>query len=48
MCQKFWPLTYSAKCTYTKVLVEEEEIDFAAVGIGSHGEQRFNSSLLYL
>ena len=25
-----------------KVLVEEEEIDFAAVGIGSHGEQRLN------
>ena len=27
----------------TKVLVEEEEIDFSAVGIGSHGEQRLNS-----
>ena len=25
----------------TKVLVEEEEIEFSAVGIGSHGEQRF-------
>ena len=29
------------------MIVEEEEIDFAAVGIGSHGEQRFNSICCY-
>jgi len=28
-----------------EVLVEEEEIDFSAVGIGSHGEQRYSFTL---